>query len=90
VLDNITAHGRNIYDKGLVDRRIYEIQAEIEQGNSGGPLIDKNGMVRGMVFGKSVSNDKIAYVILLKQLEPAIKKSLPLTASVSTGRCISQ
>lgn len=47
---SVTAYGPNIYQKVEVHRRIYPIRAQIEPGNSGGPLLSTSGQVYGVVF----------------------------------------
>ncbi|MGZ5329571.1 MAG: MarP family serine protease, partial [Actinomycetota bacterium] len=37
--------GRDIYGKGEVSRRLYELQADVAPGNSGGPFVLPNGKV---------------------------------------------
>ena len=46
--------GRNIYGDGQVERRIYEVQATIRRGNSGGPFVLADGRVAGVVLVSAV------------------------------------
>ena len=41
------AEGRDIYGQGLTVRNVYEIQAKVRPGNSGGPLVQLDGQVIG-------------------------------------------
>ncbi|EUA24258.1 trypsin family protein [Mycobacterium xenopi 3993] len=52
----IELSGPDIYRNATVTREVYTIRATVEQGNSGGPLIDLNGNVLGVVFGAAVDD----------------------------------
>ena len=47
----IELNGPDIYRKATINREVYTVRAKVEQGNSGGPLIDLDGQVIGVVFG---------------------------------------
>lgn len=88
VLQQITATGRNIYDKGAVSRNVYELQTDIEKGDSGGPLFSLDGQVLGVIFGKSISNPGVGYALTSSEVRtilPSVKNS---TEAVSTQDCI--
>jgi S1-C subfamily serine protease len=59
----ITAEGRDIYNSSLVTRQIFVIEAGVRPGNSGGPLVDTEGRVLGMVFATSASTPNQAYAL---------------------------
>jgi len=48
------AVGPDIYQTGQVNRQIFEIRADVEPGNSGGPLLSPSGEVYGVVFAAAV------------------------------------
>jgi S1-C subfamily serine protease len=79
--------GRNIYGDGQVERRIYEVQATIRRGNSGGPFVLANGRVAGVVFASAVAADDVGYAIVASEFLPMIANPDALTASVDTGMC---
>ena len=79
--------GRNIYGEGQVRRRVYEVQATIRRGNSGGPFVLASGRVAGLVFASSVADDDVGYAIVSSEFLPMLRSSETLTASVSTGAC---
>jgi uncharacterized membrane protein required for colicin V production len=83
----IDAIGRDIYGNGDVTRRMYEIQAQIRPGNSGGPFVLIDGRVAGLVFASSVANDQVGYAMVIGRLEPTIRAAVGRTAPVSTQSC---
>jgi S1-C subfamily serine protease len=86
VFNQITAVGRNIYGSGVSRRRIYELQTDVEPGNSGGPLIDKNGTVIGVVFAKSQDNTSVGYALTSPEILPGLKAASS-SGRVATGAC---
>jgi S1-C subfamily serine protease len=87
IIDHITAVGRNIYNQGIVHRNIYEVQADVERGSSGGPLLAPDGSVAGVIFATSVSQDNVGYALLINQVQPLIEQSKYQTTAVGTGSC---
>lgn len=60
---SVQAQGRDIYNQNLVTRQIFVLQASVRPGNSGGPLVDTQGRVLGMVFATSASDPNQAYAL---------------------------
>jgi S1-C subfamily serine protease len=87
VLDEFTASGRNIYGRGNTERDVYEIQANVIPGNSGGPLVAKDGTVIGVVFAESTAYQHIGYALTTSQVSTEINQAAASDQSVSTGRC---
>lgn len=87
ILRQIDARGRNIYGKGLTTRSVYELQAEINQGNSGGPLLLRDGTVIGLVFAKSIGYDDIGYALTADEFISLAQRANTLTRPVQTGPC---
>jgi S1-C subfamily serine protease len=79
--------GRDIYGEGEVRRRVYEVQATIRRGNSGGPFVLASGRVAGMVFASSVADDDVGYAIVTQEFLPIVSRARTLTAAVGTGSC---
>ena len=70
---SVSAQGRDIYNQNLVTRQIYVIQANVRPGNSGGPIIDLQGRVLGMVFATSASDPNQAYALTDDEITPDIR-----------------
>src|SRR5256885_8694622 len=71
----ISAQGRDIYNSGFVTRQIFVLQASVHPGNSGGPLIDLEGRVLGMVFATSASDPSQAYALTDDEISPDISEA---------------
>ncbi|MGC1176788.1 MAG: MarP family serine protease [Candidatus Saccharimonadales bacterium] len=87
VLNHFTATGRNIYDRGSTNRDVYEIQANIIPGNSGGPLIATDGTVIGVIFAESTTTDHVGYALTTQQVTNAISQAVIQNKPVDTGQC---
>jgi len=83
----VKAEGRDIYGQQLVVRSIWIIQAKVEPGNSGGPLVDLNGNVIGVIFAASTSSPGQAYALTDAEVQPDIDQAQGRTSSVPVGPC---
>jgi S1-C subfamily serine protease len=83
----LDALGRDIYGRSVVTRRIYELQAVIKPGDSGGPFVLKDGRVAGVVFAASTSDQTVGYALTSTMVLPLLARARGRTAQVSTGDC---
>jgi S1-C subfamily serine protease len=83
----VKAEGRDIYGQRLVVRSIWFIQAKVEPGNSGGPLVDLKGNVIGVIFAASTSSPGQAYALTDAEVQPDIDQAQGRTTSVPVGPC---
>lgn len=81
------AIGRDIYGRGDVRREIYVMRAEVIQGNSGGPFVDTDGVVRGMVFAASASDPDESYALAETEIREALANAGDRNRAVDTGDC---
>jgi S1-C subfamily serine protease len=89
IREAIKLSGPDIYhDPQPVTREVYTIFANVEQGNSGGPLIDLNGRVLGVVFGAAVDDANTGFVLTADEVASQRAK-LGNTQKVDTGICVS-
>jgi S1-C subfamily serine protease len=89
VLERQTAVGRNIYDRGRVRRNIYSLQAEVRQGNSGGPFIMPDGVVAGVIFATSLSEPGVGYALTSAEVTPGLRQAAS-SGPVTTGACAAE
>jgi S1-C subfamily serine protease len=68
-------------------RDAYTLAADIEPGNSGGPLLTVDGRVAGVVFAKASTVSNVGYALTMQELSPVAAQAPQLTAPVGTGAC---
>ena len=83
---SIEASGPNIYSTEEVNRQIYPIKADIRSGNSGGPLLARDGEVYGVVFAASTAYHDIGYALTSTEVRgDALTGSQDYTAVPTQG-----
>lgn len=87
VREELTARGVDIYDSGRVSRRILSLYTDIEPGNSGGPLLSATGRVSGVVFAKSLDDERTGYALTVAETRPVADAGLRATEAVDTQAC---
>jgi len=87
VSDSYFAEGRDLYGTGRVTRRIVELRAEIERGDSGGPLILADGSVGGVVYAEALSDPSVGYALAPVAVSDRVGPAIGTTSRVSTGAC---
>ncbi len=87
VMTEFRAVGRDIYGRGLTNRAVYEIQANVEPGNSGGPMVTSNGTVLGIVFSKSTAQKNVGFALTSPGVLKRIKIAESHPSSPGTGAC---
>jgi len=87
VASTISAEGRDIYNSGLVFRDVYELDAGIRPGNSGGPVIGTDGRVIGVVFSRSTVSPSVGYALTSPGVLQRVRSAAGHRAPVGTGAC---
>lgn len=87
IQNQFTANGRDIYGGGNTTRDIYEVQADIIPGNSGGPLVARDGSVIGLVFAQSTSYAHVGYALTNSQITGEFSQAIAQNQVRSTGSC---
>lgn len=85
--DQFTATGHNIYGQGDTNRSIYELRADIIPGNSGGPLLNKDGAVIGLIFAESTTYNQVGYALTMQPVVSALNQALHQNQPAATGQC---
>ena len=83
----VRAEGRDIYGQNLVVRSIWIAEADVQPGNSGGPLVNLNGDVVGVIFASSTSNQGRAFALTDAEVQPDIYAAQGQTQPVPVGPC---
>ncbi len=87
VRDELVAPGNDIYGEGTVVREVLSLRADVRPGNSGGPVVNKDGEVVGVVFAASLDQDDTGYAMTSPQVASAVAEGLSAEQLVSTGPC---
>ncbi len=81
------ARGPDIYGASTVVREIYALRALVQPGNSGGPLLDPQGRVLGVVFAAAADRTDTGYALTAAEVAPQAEAGRTATRPVSTQAC---
>ena len=81
------AVGPDIYQTGQVNRQIYEIRADVEPGNSGGPLLSPSGTVYGVVFAAAVDTADTGFALTAAEVAADASAGASQTSPIGTESC---
>ncbi|MEU4801166.1 MarP family serine protease [Actinosynnema sp. NPDC023587] len=81
--------GPDIYDAATVTRDVYTVRAKVRSGNSGGPLIDPQGRVMGVVFGAAVDDQETGFVLTAQEVAKEVADAPAQVRRASTQTCAS-
>lgn len=79
----------DIYGQDPSLRQVYTLAADVNHGDSGGPLLSKAGKVAGVIFATSTETDNVGYALAMDEVQPVATAAPSLSASVTTGACVS-
>ena len=60
-------------------RNMIQLAMPIEPGNSGGPLLDLQGRVRGIITMKSLVTNNLGFAVMVNALRPLLEKPNPIS-----------
>ncbi|MGO4784322.1 MarP family serine protease [Cryobacterium sp. W22_MBD10_FK3] len=78
----------DIYGQSPTDRAVYTLAADVQQGESGGPLLSADGRVAGVIFAKAANTANVGYALAMSEVTPVVEQAAGLTGAVSSGTCI--
>ncbi len=77
----------DIYDASAAPREIYALDADVQPGNSGGPLLTGDGEVVGVVFARGADGEGRGYATTTSVLRPDLASVTSASPTVGSGRC---
>jgi len=78
----------DIYGQSPTARAVYTLAADVQQGESGGPLLSADGRVAGVIFAKAANTANVGYALAMSEVTPVVAQADSLSAAVSSGACI--
>ena len=82
------ATGLDVTGSHRVTRELVELRAHVVPGDSGGPFLEADGTVGGLVFAESRVDPSVGYALSPVAVANRIAPAIGLTQEVSTGPCI--
>jgi len=79
----------NIYDQNPQLRDVYQVAADVRQGNSGGALVAEDGSVAGIIFARA-SDAEIGYALTRDEISQVVTEAPGLSDTVATGHCLEE
>lgn len=83
----VDARGSSIYGDAGVERDVYVLRARVQQGNSGGPLVDEYGDVHGVIFAAGLGEQDAAYALSVAEITRAREAAGAADEAVDNGSC---
>ncbi len=77
----------DIYGEGSVVREVFALRSLVRPGNSGGPIVDSDGDVVGLVFAASVTDQETGYALTAEQVRESAARGVAAQDPVGTGPC---
>lgn len=78
----------DIYGQDPTPRQVYTLASDVQQGESGGPLLNDAGQVAGVIFAKSTDTANVGYALAMEEVAPVANGAAALGAAVSSGTCV--
>lgn len=78
----------SIYGSSPSEVEIYQLNADVRQGNSGGPLVDQEGDVVGVVFARAMEGNTVGFAVTAEEAGPVLSTPEEFTETVGTGECV--
>jgi S1-C subfamily serine protease len=79
--------GTDIDGNGEARRAVIVFGGDVKPGNSGGPLLNDQGQVLGVVFAADEQNKNTGYALAPSEVSKLISETTSKTESIATGSC---
>jgi len=76
VVSGVVSGKRNIDGAPML-----QLAIPVESGNSGGPVLDRQGRVQGIITLKSAVTENLGFAVAINALEPLLKRPNPMAIS---------
>lgn len=84
--EEITARGRDIYDRAGTERQVLVLASDLAPGDSGSALVDPDGQVIGVAFAIAPDKPGVAYALAIEELQAVLAGDLSVERD--TGGCL--
>jgi len=78
----------DIYGNSPAARQVYTLAADVQQGESGGPLLTEDGRVAGVIFARGTTTANVGYALAMSELASVAAVAPTLSDPVEPGTCI--
>jgi S1-C subfamily serine protease len=92
IAEQIVARGTDITHSVDTERDVFVLAATTAPGDSGGPIVDQQGRVVGVMFAYDISRETTAYALTRTELDAVLDPVLAGTSTLShsTGDCLAE
>lgn len=87
IRDRSVITGPDFRESTTVQREVYSLRGDVRSGNSGGPLLDGDGTVLGVVFASAVDDPTTGYALTAEAVSMAAAAGVSGRDRVATGVC---
>lgn len=78
----------DIYGQPAAPRAAFVLNADVQPGNSGGPLVANDGTVIGLVFARAMEDSGVGFALTAEQFRGLSRAAGSATDAVDTGPCL--